>query len=289
MDYIYLKARAKINISLDVVGKRTDGYHDLKMIMQTVNLCDYLFIKKSNLNGITLSTNLKWLPNDNRNLVYKAAQYLIENYKIKDGIHIELTKNIPVSAGLAGGSADCAAALIGIRNLYNLHLTNSDLKDIGKSFGADVPYCIMRGTALAEGIGEKLKKLPPFPNIYVILVKPPINVSTASVFKKLKLDEIKKHPETEKIINYIKNKDIINISNSMCNVLETVTINDYPIIDKIKKSMIENDAIGSMMSGSGPTVFGFFYSKQSALNAIRNIRKTFHIKDCFLTTIYNKI
>lgn len=171
MDDIKLRARAKINITLDAIRKMENGYHELEMIMQTVNLCDNLHIKKTNTGKVELKSNLVWLPCDSRNLVYRAAEYMRETYNIKEGIEIELVKNIPVAAGLAGGSSDCAATLVGINNLFRLNISQEELMKIGKSFGADVPYCILRGTALAEGIGEKLTVLPNFPNCYVLLAK----------------------------------------------------------------------------------------------------------------------
>ncbi len=287
MDFLKLNARAKINITLDVLRRREDGYHDLSMIMQTINLCDNIFIKKTDTGEIELKSNLSWMPCDRRNLIYQAAEVLKKKYDIKDGIFIELTKNIPVAAGLAGGSTDCAATLVGIRNLFKLPVSNEELMIIGKELGADVPYCIMRGTALAEGIGEKLTPLPSFPDCYVLICKPPINVSTATVFKALELDKVKKHPDNEKVIELIKNKDLKEICDNMCNVLENVTIANYPIVADIKKNMMDNDAIGSMMSGSGPTVFGFYNDYNTALKALKDIRNKFRIKEVYVTTIYN--
>lgn len=289
MDFLKLKARAKINITLDVLGKREDGYHDLSMIMQTINLCDIIFIKKIEEDTIKLKSNLSWLPCDKRNLIYRAAEVMKTKYNIKEGIFIELTKNIPVAAGLAGGSTDCAATLVGIRNLFKLPVSNTELMAIGKELGADVPYCIMRGTALAEGIGEKLTPLPPFPNCHVLICKPPINVSTATVFGSLDLKKVEKHPDNNKVIKLIKNKDLKGICENMCNVLENVTIANYPIVADIKELMIENGAIGSMMSGSGPTVFGFYNNYETALNALKQIRYKTKIREIYVTTIYNNL
>lgn len=289
MDFIKLKARAKINITLDVLRRREDGYHDLSMIMQTINLCDNIFIKKTENKNIELKSNLNWLPCDGRNLIYRAAEVLKTKYDIKDGIFIELKKNIPVAAGLAGGSTDCAAALVGIRNLFKLPVSNEELMAIGKELGADVPYCIMRGTALAEGIGEKLTQLPPFPNCYVLICKPPINVSTATVFGSLDLSRIEKHPDNDKVIELIKNKDLKGICENMCNVLENVTIANYPIVADIKKYMLDDGAIGSMMSGSGPTVFGFYEDYDTTLNALKHIRYKTKIKEIYVTTVYNNL
>lgn len=287
MNEIKLNARGKINITLDVIRKREDGYHDLSMIMQTVNLCDNISIKATDTGIIEMTSNYSWLPCDERNLVYKAAAIMKEKYDIKEGISIHLDKNIPVAAGMAGGSSDCAATLVGIRNLFKINADNEELMAIGKTLGADVPYCILRGTALAEGIGEKLTQLPPFPNSTLLIAKPPINVSTAAVFGSFDLSKVDKHPDNEKMIELIKNKDLQGICDNMCNVLESVTVKNYPIIDTIKKAMINKGAIGSLMSGSGPTVFGFFENYDKALNALKYIRAKHHIKEIYITTVFN--
>ena len=281
------KAYAKINITLDAIRKMENGYHELEMIMQTVNLCDNLHIKKTDTGKVELKSNLVWLPCDSRNLVYRAAEYMRETYNIKEGIEIELVKNIPVAAGLAGGSSDCAATLVGINNLFRLNISQEELMKIGKSFGADVPYCILRGTSLAEGIGEKLTVLPNFPNCYVLLAKPPISVSTASVFGALDLKKVNKHPDTKAIIDCIEKGDLQTVSDNMVNVLETVTCEKYPVIEQIKKAMIDNGAIGSMMSGSGPTVFGFFSEYKEGLHALKFIKNKFRTKEVYLTTVFN--
>lgn len=287
MNYIKLKARAKINIALDVLGKFDNGYHNLRMIMQNVNLYDNLFIKRTNTGEIEMQSNLSYLPCDERNLAYKAAMLLKERFNIKDGIYIDLYKRIPVAAGLAGGSSDCAAALIGIRRLFNLTIPNNMLLKIGEELGADVPYCIMRGTALAEGIGEKLTKLSPFPFCYILLAKPSFSVSTASVFQWLNLDEIKNHPNIEKIIYDIEHNDLKGICSGLSNVLETVTIKNYPVIDDIKHIMIKNNALGALMSGSGPTVFGIFTSKYDGISALKELKHQLKIRDICLTTVFN--
>ena len=287
MDRINIFARAKINTALDVVGKREDGYHDLRMIMQTVNLCDNITISKSKEKGIRLQSNLSWLPCDSRNLVYRAAQEMIDACGIKGGVDIELKKRIPAAAGLAGGSADCAATLIGMRSLYGINMPNEQLMKIGESLGADVPFCIMRGTALAEGKGEILTPLPPFPDTFVLLAKPPINVSTPVIFKEFSQAEVKERPDIEKMIAYIKQGDLKGICETMCNVLETVTVNKYPVISDINRSMMEYGADGSMMSGSGPTVFGFYDSYEKGLEALKFIRSRYHIKEIHLTTVFN--
>jgi 4-diphosphocytidyl-2-C-methyl-D-erythritol kinase len=212
---------------------------------------------------------------------------LAERYSIKSGIYIELNKTIPVAAGLAGGSTDAAATLVGIRSLFNLKISDAELMAIGKELGADVPYCIKRGTALAEGIGEKLTELPPFPDCYVLLAKPPINVSTAAVFKAFDESVVSNRPDNKKVIECIKQNDLKAVCDQMCNVLETVTIKDYPVIAEIKQAMLENKAVGSMMSGSGPTVFGFFTNYDDGIEALRYIRQKFHLKEIYLTTVFN--
>lgn len=287
MNQIKLNARAKINITLDVIRKREDGYHDLSMIMQTINLCDNITITTTDNNNIELTSNFSWLPCDERNLIYKAAALMKEKYSIKKGLKIHLTKNIPVAAGMAGGSSDCAATLIGIRNLFKIKADDSELMKLGKTLGADVPYCILRGTALAEGIGEKLTQLPPFPDSIVLIAKPPINVSTATVFGNFNINNVEKHPDNNKMIELIKNKDLNGICENMCNVLESVTIKNYPIIADIKKAMLDNGAIGSLMSGSGPTVFGFYENYEKALSALKSIRSLYKLKEIYITTIFN--
>ncbi len=287
MDRINAVARAKINTALDVVGKRPDGYHDLRMIMQTVNLCDSIVIKKSSEKGIKLTSNLSWLPCDERNLVYRAAYEIIKHCGIRSGVDIELKKRIPAAAGLAGGSADCAATLVGMRSLFGVTLPNDELMKIGEKLGADVPFCIMRGTALAEGKGEILTPLSPFPNTFVLLAKPPINVSTPAVFKEFSADAVKERPDIEKMIKYIEQGDLDGICNTMCNVLETVTIKNYPIIADVKRTMLEMGARGSMMSGSGPTVFGFYDTYEQGLAALKKIRSEYRIKEVHLTTVFN--
>lgn len=287
MQRIKLFARAKINLALDVVEKLDNGYHNLKMIMQTINILDSITISKSSSSEIKLKTNISWLPTDNRNLVYKAASYLKESYNIKSGVNIFVNKNIPISAGLAGGSTDCAATLIGMRTLFKLPISNKDLFDIGKTLGADVPFCILRGTALAEGIGEKLTPIHYLPYCYIGVVKPSIGISTASVFSSLNLNNISKRPDIEKIIYYLEKQDLQNICNSFCNVLETVTIDKYPIISKIKNTMLQEGALGSLMSGSGSAVFGIYSSKKQAISALKKIKYKYNIKEIFLTTPFN--
>lgn len=288
MDYIYLKARAKINLALDVISKREDGYHNLIMIMQTLNLHDTIYIKKADANTLKLSTNINRLPVNEKNIVYKAAQVLIEKYNIKDGVIINLHKNIPISAGLGGGSSDCASTLIGMRTLFKLNITNDELLQIGKSLGADVPYCLQRGTMLAEGIGDKLTKLPDHPPVYVLLAKPPINVSTALIFSQFDNTKVMSRPNIEEMITNLKNKNLKKVASGFCNVLETVTEKMHPIIISIKEIMISNNALGAIMSGSGPTVYGYFENKKDANKAFACINSDFpEIDEIHLTNIFN--
>lgn len=287
MERIKLFAKAKINLALDVVERLDNGYHNLEMIMQTIGLSDTIEIKKTFTNDIKLKTNVYWLPTDYTNLVYKAAKYLKDEYNIKYGIHIELNKKIPSCAGLGGGSADCAATLIGIRNLFGLKISNNKLLDISKNFGADVPFCLKRGTCLAEGIGEKLTPLNKMPNCYILVVKPNINISTSVIFENLDLSKIKERPDIEKIIYYIDKNDIEGVSKNLCNVLESVSIEKYPIIKQIKENMLENGALGSLMSGSGSAVFGIFKNKKQMAIAKNNIERTLNIKEVFTTKPFN--
>ena len=252
MKEISVKALAKINLGLDVVRRREDGYHEVKMVMQTIHLFDRLEMKKT-AGGITMTTNLSFLPTNENNLVYKAAKLLMDEFQIKDGIDVKLHKHIPVAAGMAGGSTDAAAVLYGMNRMFELGLSKEDLMQRGVKIGADVPYCIMRGTALAEGIGEKLTALSPMVKCPVLIAKPQISVSTKFVYENLKLDENTVHPDIDRLVEDIRQKDLAAITADMGNVLETVTIPNYPVIAEIKEHMMMHGAAGAMMSGSGPT------------------------------------
>lgn len=288
LNEIILKARAKINLTLDVTGKRQDGYHILEMIMQTVSLYDKVYVKKIDKPVLRLKSNLDWLPTDERNLAYMAAKLLKEEFQIKQGIFIELDKRIPVAAGLAGGSADCAAVLVAVNRLFGLRLSKEELMKYGLRLGADVPYCIVRGTVLAKGIGEILTPIAPqCPFCYVVLIKLPISVSTAFVYKNLSLPEINMHPNTKKMLQAIQNGDLKQICDGLCNVLETVTISHYPEIELVKKRLLQLGAKGSLMSGSGPTVFGIFEKKETAQKAVLQMKEELKIKDIILTTIFH--
>lgn len=263
------KTPAKINLTLDVTGKLENGYHTLSMIMQSIDVCDELSFEKTADETILFSMN-KELPDKipaEKNLVYKAAKLMKDTFKIDGGFKIHLTKNIPVAAGLAGGSSDCAATLIGINELCGLGLDIEKLCEIGVKLGADVPFCIRKGTMLAEGIGEILTPLTPLTGIPVLLIKPNISISTPYVYKHLKLNELDYHPDNKAVISYIKDKNIKKIAASLSNVLETVTIPENPIIAELKRYLTEIGAIGSLMSGSGPTTFGIFKNMETAKKA----------------------
>ena len=287
MDKIKLKALGKINLGLDVLGRRPNGYHDVRMVMQTVYLYDQILLEKTDKEGISLETNLFYLPVNENNLAYRAAKMLIDEFAIKEGVHISLEKHIPVAAGMAGGSSNAAAVLYGMNRLFQLGLTDQELMDRGVQLGADVQYCIMRGTVLAEGIGEKLTPLPAMPKCHVLLAKPPISVSTQKVYEKLDAQKVTKHPDIDGILLGLQTGDLKKITSSMGNVLENVTITEYPQIESIKDVMKEEGALNAMMSGSGPTVFGIYDDKMLARRAAARIREEQLAKQVHVTTMHN--
>lgn len=287
MDEITLKALAKINLGLDVVCRRKDGYHEVRMVMQTIHLYDRLKITKTKEPGISIRTNLDFLPVNENNLVYKAGKLLMDEFGITEGVSVELEKRIPVAAGMAGGSTDAAAMMYGLNQMFRLRLSRKELMQRGTAIGADVPYCILRGTALAEGIGEKLTPLPPMVKCPVLIAKPPVSVSTKFVYQNLKLEEKTLHPDIDALVSDIRDKDLECICRDMGNILETVTIPNYPVIDQIKRRMMESGAAISMMSGSGPTVFGLFRDEETAKQAKREMIKSGLARQVYLTSIYN--
>lgn len=282
-----LRALAKINLGLDVLRKREDGYHELRMIMQTINMYDQLDIEISKTPGIKITTNLPFIPVNESNLVYKAAKLLMDEFQVEQGITVDLQKFIPVAAGMAGGSSDAAATMIGVNRLFGLGLSVKELMERGVKIGADVPYCLLRGTALAEGIGDKLRALPACPDCYVLIGKPAISVSTKFVYENLHANELEYHPEIDKMLDAIQWRNLNKIADCMGNVLETVTIPHYPVIQKIKDHMKEHGALNAMMSGSGPTVFGLFDDKATAENACEALRESRLARTVFLTTVFN--
>ena len=288
MDRLELKALGKINLGLDVLGRRENGYHDVRMVMQTVYLYDRIIMKKSKTPGIRLETNLYYLPVNEDNLVYRAAKLMKDEFQIKEGVRIVLQKFIPVAAGMAGGSSDAAAAFIGVNRMFRLGLTEEQLMERAVKVGADVPYCIMRGTALAEGIGEKLKRLPKVPECYVLVGKPGINVSTKTAYENLNLAGIGKHPYIDGLIRDIEDGDLYAMASKMENVFEPGIIRQYPVIGNIKELMEEKGALKAVMSGSGPTVFGIFDNRDKMAAAARSLRKSGLAKTVFATDIYNR-
>ena len=290
MNQIRLKALAKINLGLDVLRRKEDGYHEVKMIMQTIHLHDQIHIRKIEEDEIKIRTNLYYRPNNENNLAYRAAKLLKDEFNLPGGVSIHLKKVIPVAAGMAGGSSDAAAVLFGINKMYGLKLSMQELMDRGVKLGADVPYCIMRGTALAEGIGEKLTKLPAMPKCHILIAKPPINVSTKFVYENLHANDMKPedHPDVDIQIEALKEGNLEKLVANMGNVLERVTVPEYPVINDIKQIMVENGALGAMMSGSGPTVFGIFTDYTKAKEAYQKIQKSGLSKQIYLTEPYNQ-
>lgn len=282
-----LRAFAKINLGLDVIRRREDGYHDVRMIMQTIQMYDQLEMEKKGSKGIALTANLSYIPVNENNLVYKAAKLLMDQYQIQEGVSIHLNKFIPVAAGMAGGSSDAAAALVGMNKLFRLGMSKEELMKVGVKIGADVPYCIMRGTALSEGIGEKLTALPSLPACYILIGKPGVSVSTKFVYTNLKLDEKTKHPDIDGMLDALQRQDLYGITDRMENVLESVTVPAYPVIQEIKDHMKAHGALDALMSGSGPTVFGIFDDKKKAEFACEKLKESGLTRQTFLTTAFN--
>ena len=287
MKKIKLKAYGKINLGLDVLGKRDDGYHDLDMVMQSVDVYDNITITKNKTGEITVKSNTSNIPNDESNLAYKAAKLLTSEFEIKKGVDIEIEKNIPISGGMAGGSTDCAAVLKGMNKLFKLRLSEKELMDRGVKLGADVPFCIMGKTARAEGIGEVLTPIPNKMKGYIVLAKPPISVSTGFVYGRIDEVEVKNKPDTEAMIKALKKKDLKGLADSICNVLEEVTIPDYPIVQEIKDKLMANGALNAMMTGSGPTVFGLFDDKKKATAAVDSLKESRILEQLYLVKFVN--
>lgn len=274
---VEMVANAKVNLSLDVVRRREDNYHDLEMIMQEIDLADKIFIKEIDVDEIRVLCNRDDIPTDETNIVYKISYTIKNRFNIDKGLEIKIDKNIPIAAGLGGGSADAAATIKGLNKLWNLNMSEQDMIDISKPLGADIPFCIIGGTAVARGIGDKLTKISGLKETMILLVNPEIGVSTKFVYQSLNLDVIEKRPDTGKLVDAIQANDLNYIANNMVNVLETVTIKEYPLIDKIKEEMIQYGAIGSLMSGSGSTVFGIFDDESAIDNAEKEFRKQYNL------------
>lgn len=281
-------AHAKINLGLDVLRKREDGYHEVKMIMQMIGLYDTLTFESIETNEILIESNSGKLPLDEHNLIYKAAKVFFDEFGKTFGVKIYLEKRIPIAAGMAGGSTDAAATFIALNELAGFPLSEDKLLEISVKVGADVPYCIMRGTALSEGIGEILTKLPAPPKAHILIAKPNIDVSTAFVYKNLKAAELPYHPDIDGMQNAIKSSDIKGITDRMGNVLETVTIPAYPIIGEIKATCIDNGAINALMSGSGPTVFAIYDDLEKAYAAADVVKEQYKIDEVYVTEFINE-
>ena len=288
MDTIRLKARAKINLGLDVVRRREDGYHEVKMVMQMLRLYDQIDIEKTQESGIFVRSNLSFLPTDERNIAYKAAKVMIDQFGLEQGVIIRIEKHIPVAAGMAGGSTDCAAVLYGMNKLFGLRLNQKKLRELGVKLGADVPYCLMRQTALSEGIGEILTPISPLQDCPILIAKPSVSVSTRHVYEHLKLDEQTMHPDIDGIVTALADGDLYGVTDRMANVLETVTVPEHPVIDEIKKQMMASGAVNALMSGSGPTVFGIFDDEEKAKIACEDMKASGLARQIYLTRPFNQ-
>ena len=280
-----LQAFAKINLGLDVLGKREDGYHEVRMIMQTIRMYDQLDMRKSVEPGIHLTTNKKYIPVDENNLVWRAAKLMMDTCGIIEGVSIHLHKVIPVAAGMAGGSSDAAATLVGMNRLFHCGLSKEKLMELGVQIGADVPYCVLRGTALAEGIGEKLTVLPPMPDCWILIGKPGISVSTKYVYTTLDLNTDTVHPDIDGMKKALEDGNLYGITERMGNVLQDVTIPAYPEVERIKEQMKALGAVNAMMSG--PTVFGIFDNEEKAQKACQKLRESGSCQQVFLTVPFN--
>lgn len=288
-DTITVNAYAKINFALDVLGRRDNGYHDVSMIMQTVELHDIVNVKKINSDNILIKSSSEEVLDDNSNLAYKAADIMKKNYCIKSGVMIEIIKNIPVAAGLAGGSSDAAAVIKAMNILFNLNLSIDELCLNAKNIGADVPFCIIGNTALAEGIGEILTPFKSGLNCFVLLAKPDLSVSTAQVYKAFDLKKVQKKPDINKMMNFIVSGDLDGVCDLLSNVLESVTIPLYPIVGDIKKELLTLNSNGVLMSGSGPTVFALFNNENDCKFAELKIKEKFNLKEVYTTKVFNDV
>lgn len=284
-DDMRLKAYAKINLGLDILGRRKDGYHEIRTVMQTIRMYDALELFQKSTPGIDLTTNLPYIPTDGRNLVYKAAELLMDEFEIRNGLTIRLEKCIPVAAGMAGGSSDAAAALVGVNKLFGLGLSENQLMERAVRIGADVPYCVMRGTALAEGIGEKLTRLASVPKCHILIGKPAVSVSTKQAYGSLKLEELV-HPDMDGVIAAIEKGDLYAMAPKLGNVFEPGIKQAYPVIGEIEKVMEAHGALKALMSGSGPTVFGIFDDSEKIRQAAAALRESHLAKTVFATEAF---
>lgn len=278
-----LHANAKINLALDVLGRRSNGYHDVKMIMQSIDLYDEIELIPNSEERIIINCDNNELECNESNLIYRAAKAIMEKANASDGVTVILKKNIPIAAGMAGGSTDAAATLVGLNKLFGYGFSDTELKEIGVMLGADIPFCIEGGTCLSEGIGEILTSITPAPDCYLVIAKPDISVSTRYVYENLTLNENTVHPDVDGMIEGIRAGSITDVTDRLANLLETVTADAYPVIDTLKQIMIENGALNSLMSGSGPTVFGIFDDMLKAEKALAAAHDKVSFKQGFVT------
>ena len=287
MEQITRKAYAKINIGLDVLRRREDGYHEVRMIMQTVDICDDLTFERTAQSGIMIRTDREDLPVDDNNLIYKAADLLFREKGVTEGVKITLTKRIPIAAGMAGGSSDAAATMRGLNELFEMGYSVKELHELGVKLGAVIPYCLVGGTMLSEGIGEILTPLPAPPDCFLVVAKPDINVSTAFVYGNLHADRLAYHPDIDGMIEALRTGSLNGITDRLGNVLETVTVKEYPVIEELKELLRSMGAENALMSGSGPTVFGIFKKREAAEAAARAIEDQRLAGQIFVTTFCN--
>lgn len=283
MDKLELKAYGKINLGLDVIRKRPDGYHDLDMVMQMVDVYDDVTLTRVEGTEIVVRTDTAVLSNGKDNLAYMAAKMLMDEFGIVQGLEITIKKRIPIAGGMAGGSSDCAATLKGVNQMFDLGLSKEELMERGVRLGADVPYCILGGTAIARGIGEILTPLPTPPECHVIIAKPPVSVSTAFVYGNIRPDKIERRPDIEVMVSAIKTQDLYKLAESLYNVMEDITVPKYPIIQEIKTVMLDNGALNSIMSGSGPTVFGLYDDIEKAEQTVELLKAKELTEQLYLT------
>ncbi len=289
MEKLEYKARAKVNLGLDVCGRLENGYHEVKMVMQTVDIYDELVFKRRQDPDIILAVDSQDTLGDvSNNLIFRAAKLMKEYFSIKEGIEIYLKKNIPVAAGMAGGSTDAAATMLAMNELFGLGKSKEQLMELAVRLGADIPFCILGGTALAEGIGEKLTELPAPQKAAILIAKPDIMVSTKDVYENLHLEAVEKHPDIDGMIQALKDGSLRGVTDRMENVLETVTIQLYPVIEEIKSFMKEHGAINALMSGSGPTVFGIYQTEEEAKQAAAALKETQKARQIIVTGFYNE-
>ena len=281
---VTIEANAKINLTLDILGKRPDGFHEVAMVMQTIGLHDTMVMEKTE-SEIELSISVPWLKADEKNLAWRAAELMRQEFNLGGGVRMELTKRIPIAAGLAGGSADAAAVLKGMNDLYGLQLSEEKLCELGARLGSDIPFCIKGGTMLATGRGEVLTRLSDMPETWVVLAKPRISVSTAWAYQNYDEQGAEKHPDNEAIKRAITRGNRKAIAGLLCNVLESVTIKKYDVIAEYKQMMLDKGAMASMMSGSGPTVFGLAKSREQA-EAIADVLRQNTNADVFVTRTF---